>query len=166
MQMTSDYAQKLIKKLEEEKSTLRKDMNNYSTYVVGLNEGDLEELRPEFDFKATVEKIAEIDAKIMKIKHARNIFNTTTVLEGTEMTVDEALMRMAMLNANYRNYASMGSAREKTRKSSYGDNVEYVYTNYDIAFAKELGDAMYNELLEIQEKLNLLNSTVPFEAEI
>lgn len=166
MLMTSDYAQKMIKKLEEEKSVLRSDISKYSTYVVAISEGDPEELRPEFDFKTTVEKIAEIEKQIMKIKHARNMFNATTMLNGTEMTVDEALIRMAVLNKTYKNYASMGNARQKERSRSYGDTIEYTYTNYDIAYAKELGDSMYNELLEIQEKLNLLNSTIAFEVEI
>ena len=59
----------------------------------------------------------------------------------------------------------MGNKQMKTRKSSYGDSVEYTYTNYDIAYAKELGESMYNELLSLQEKLNLINSTIAFEVE-
>lgn len=163
MLMTSDYAQKMIKKLEEEKSQLNANISNYSTFVVSIQEGDPEELRPEFDLKATVEKIEEIEKQILKIKHARNLFNSITVLNGTDLTIDVALIRMAILNQNYRRYIDMGNKQPKTRKNSYGDSVDYTYTNYDISYAKELGESMYNELLSLQEKLNLVNSTITFE---
>ena len=165
MLMTSDYAQKIIKKLEEEKSQLISNISNYSTFVVSILEGNPEELRPEFDLKATVEKIEEIENKILKIKHAKNLFNANTKIDGTELTIDAALIRMAILNKNYKRYMDMGNKQMKTRKSSYGDSVEYTYTNYDIAYAKELGESMYNELLSLQEKLNLINSTIAFEVE-
>ena len=165
MLMTSDYAQKIIKKLEEEKSQLISNISNYSTFVVSILEGNPEELRPEFDLKATVEKIEEIENKILKIKHAKNLFNANTKIDGTELTIDAALIRMAILNKNYKRYMDMVNKQMKTRKSSYGDSVEYTYTNYDIAYAKELGESMYNELLSLQEKLNLINSTIAFEVE-
>lgn len=165
MLMTSDYAQKMIKKLEEEKSQLNANISSYSTFVVSIVEGDPEELRPEFDLKETVEKIEEIEKQILKIKHARNLFNAQTILDGTDLTIDVALIRMAILNQNYRRYVDMGNKQQKTRRSSYGDNVEYTYTNYDITYAKELGESMYNELLSLQEKLNLVNSTIAFEVE-
>lgn len=165
MQMTSDYAQKTIKKLEEEKVQLQSNISNFSTFIVSIQEGNPEELRPEFDLKATVEKIAEIDEQILKIRHARNLFNANTKLDGTELTIDMALIRMATLNKSYSRYKNMGNTQPKTRANSYGDSIDYKYTNYDIAYAKELGDSMYNELLSLQEKLNLVNSTVTFEVE-
>ena len=51
-----------------------------------MSEGDPEELRPDFDLKSTVEEIKQIEEKIIKIKHQRNLFNVTTVLPDTEMT--------------------------------------------------------------------------------
>lgn len=166
MLMTSDYAQKMIKKLEEEKSQLCDNILKYSTFIVSTSEGDPEELRPEFDLVEIVKQIKYIDAKILKIRHARNVFNATTIVDGTDMTVDMVLIQMPILNKESRTYLSMGNAQQKERRSTYGDSVEYKYTNYDIAWAKELGNAKQDKLLELQEKLNLLNSTVTFEVDI
>ena len=100
----------------------------------------------------------------MKIKHARNVFNTTTYLPDEQMTIDEALIMMAVLNNNYKYYTKLGNAQKKRRNmSSYANEIEYIYTNYDIGEAKNCGKSMYDKMLEIQSKLNLVNTTYTFE---
>ena len=49
----------------------------------------------------TAREIECIDRKIGKIKHMRNVFNTNTKLSVENMTVDEALVYMAILNKNF-----------------------------------------------------------------
>ena len=95
MKLTPDGAQKLIHSLEEERKQLVDQINKLSTFVVAVSEGDPEELRPEFDFSAVVDAIRSIDDRVRKIKHARNVFNTTTRLPEENLTVDEALVLMA-----------------------------------------------------------------------
>ena len=134
---------------------------------MAVSEGNPEELRPEFDFTATVDGIRSIDEKIRKIKHARNVFNTTTVLPEEKMTVDEALVLMATLNNNYGYFADLGNRQPKTRnRTQYKGEIEYTYTNYNIGEAKKLAKDMYERILEIQSKLNLVNSTYNFEIDL
>lgn len=168
MRMTLDEAQKLIRSLEEEREQLMEKMDNLSTFVVAISEGNPEEMRPEFDFTEIVNEIQEIDKKIRKIKHARNIFNTVTSLPEEDITLDEALILMAMLNNNYRYYMKLGNrqARERVKTSLRSQIIEYTYVNYNIEEARKYGKEMHNRMLEIQSKLNLVNSTYQFDVDI
>lgn len=165
MVVTPDAAQKLIKKYEEEKSLIQKNIDKFSTFVVAISEGDPEKLRPSFDLKQSLEELHKINDTIIRIKHARNIFNTHTLIPDLKITIDEALIRMAMLTKEYNKYSAMGNRQEKERQFSLNrsQDIEYSYTNYDIQYAKEVGRKMYEEILFIQEKLNLVNSTYTFE---
>lgn len=166
MLFTSDAAHKLIKKLEAEKKSLKSVMSANETFVVSTSEGDPELLRPEFDFEDTVKQISELDVKIMKIKHARNVFNTTTIVGDTGLTVDQVLMRLPILTGNAERYFAMSNGQPKRRVSSYGESVDYRYVNYDITYARELYEKASTELTELQEKLNLLNATATFEVDL
>lgn len=164
MKITPDGAQKMIHSLETQRRQLVEKMNELSTFIVAVSEGNPEDLRPEFNFTDTVNEIKMIDEKILKIKHARNVFNTTTYLPDEQMTIDEALIMMAVLNNNYKYYTKLGNAQKKRRNmSSYANEIEYIYTNYDIGEAKNCGKSMYDKMLEIQSKLNLVNTTYTFE---
>ena len=167
MKITPDGAQKLIRSLEEERKQLVEKINKLSTFVVAVSEGNPEELRPEFDFTGTVREIDCIDEKIRKIKHSRNIFNTTTLLPEETITLDEALVLMSMLNKNYTYFVKLGNRQAKERQSNTFDNkIEYVYTNYDIQEVKNYGRTMYERMLELQSKINLVNSTYNFELDM
>ena len=50
MKITPDGAQKLIRSLEEERKQLVNQINELSSFVVAVSEGNPEELRPKFDF--------------------------------------------------------------------------------------------------------------------
>lgn len=166
MQITPDGAYKLILKLENDKKALIEKMDKVATFVVAISEGDPEELRPDFDLKSTVEEIKQIEEKIIKIKHQRNLFNATTVLPETEMTIDEALVKMAVLNREYSRYVAMGRSESKEIVVTFGNSkvdIEYRYTNYPIEVAKKIGNQMYTELQKIQTGLNRVNSTYTFE---
>ena len=82
------------------------------------------------------------------------------------MTIDEALVKMAVLNREYSRYVAMGRAESKERVVAFGNSkvdIEYRYTNYPIEVAKKIGDQMYTELQKIQTGLNRVNSTYTFE---
>lgn len=167
MRITPDGAQKLIRSLEEERKQLIEKIDKLSTFIVAVSEGNPEDLRPEFSFTETVREIASIDEKIRKIKHSRNIFNTTTLLPEENITLDEALVLMAMLNKNYAYFVKLGNRQAKERsRNSYENKIEYIYTNYDIQEAKSHGKTMYERMLELQSKLNLVNSTYSFEVDV
>ena len=95
--MTSAYANKMLKSLEEDKAFWVNKEETSSTYVVANNE---EPVVPEYDYMQVANTIAEIDEKITVIKHALNVANATAkvVVGDIEMSIDTILIRMAQLN--------------------------------------------------------------------
>lgn len=95
--MTSAYANKMLKSLEEDKAFWVNKEETSSTYVVANNE---EPVVPEYDYTQVANTIAEIDEKITVIKHALNVANATAkvVVGDIEMSIDTILIRMAQLN--------------------------------------------------------------------
>ena len=167
MKITPDGAQKLIRSLEEDRHQLVEKINKLSTFVVAVSEGNPEDLRPEFDCMGTIKEIDMIDQKIRAIKHAKNVFNTLTYIPEEKITMDEALVLMAMLNKNYEYYTKLGNKERKERnRTGYGNEIEYTYTNYDIQEVKTYGKSMYERMLEVQSKLNVVNSTYTFEVNL
>lgn len=167
IKLTSDEAQKLISKLRTRESDLNQNMSNLSTYVAAIVENP-DELKPDFDFMSAVDEIENLDRNILKIQHAKNIFNTVTVLPDLDMTIDEALVRLSHLNKMYSVYHRMSSKQKKERNSSRIGNkdIEYTYTNYEPSDAKKVADKMLDEIHKIQRVLNYVNSTVSFDVDI
>jgi len=90
--MTSAYANKVLKKLAEDKEFWRKKELQSYTYVAATDE---EPVIPDYDYAAVAAEISAIDEKIVKIKHAINVNNVTNRIPvgGIEMSVDEILVK-------------------------------------------------------------------------
>ncbi|MCM1440434.1 MAG: hypothetical protein NC131_14700, partial [Roseburia sp.] len=76
-QVTSAVANKLPKKYNEDLQRLYNEEQQRSSYteVEGIKP-----VIPEYDFKGTRKEIDLLMLKIFNLKHAINVFNTTTVL--------------------------------------------------------------------------------------
>lgn len=165
MNITSDGAKKLLDTLEKEKQMIYQDINDLSTFVVATMES-VDELRPEFDLEDCLNQLDKIDEKVLKIRHARNIFNTVTKLP-CGLTIDQTLVKLAQLNNRLTKYDNLASKQPKSRVSSYSSQViEYRYTNYDITAAKERYKTITEEIHKLQEELNIVNATIAFEINI
>ena len=113
---------------------------------------------------------AEVACKIRKVKHAINVFNTTTIIPDFNITIDEMLVYLPQLNAECAILSKMRDAMPKVRVSSGysggGNIIDYKYANYDI---EEVG-SYYTKILETlakaQTALDLVNSTVEFDIDI
>lgn len=165
MIITSDGADKLIKQLDKEKQVLMNKINERATYIVAVTE-NAEELKPDFDFKKTVEDIEKIENRILEIKHARNTFNNETVLGNIDLTIDKALVRMAMINNQIKVFENLANRLPKQRERDIygrGKEIEYSYINYNISDAQKKVDDLTLELNEIKKELNFVNSTKTFE---
>ena len=138
--MTSAYANKMLRKLNEDKEYWRaKEAMGY-VYVAALDE---EPLIPDYDYNEVAKNIEEIDEKIVKIKHAINVTNAANeVMVGDKkMTVDMILVRMAQLNKRKMVLDNMRKQEPKKRilSSTYGPRKsvpEYQYINYDLDLIK------------------------------
>ena len=165
--MTSAYANKMLKSLEEDKAFWVNKEEASSTYVVANNE---EPVVPEYDYVQVANTISEIDEKIAVIKHALNVANATAkvVVGDIEMSIDTILIRMAQLNKRKNILDVMRKrlpkAREEQRSYMSRNTVpEYRYINYDLDLIKKEYEAVSKAIMEMQMALDRYNQTVQFE---
>lgn len=167
--MTSAYANKVLRKLNEDKDFWREKEAHCSTYVAAADETPV---IPEYDFGKVAEEIAAIDERIVKIKHAINVNNTLNRIEvgGEMMTVDEILVRMAQLNQRKSILDLMRRRDPQTRINSGAMRIrqtapEYEYINYDLGLVKAEFSRVDSIIAEMQIALDKYNQTFEFEVE-
>lgn len=167
--MTSAYANKMIRSLEEDKAFWVNKEATSSTYVASVNE---EPVVPEYDYLEVAATIAELDEKIAIIKHALNLTNATAKVPvgEKEMSIDTILIKMAQLNKRKAVLDQMRKQLPKAREEQtyVSRNVvpEYRYINYDLELVKREYEAVSKTIMEMQMALDKYNQTVQFEAEI
>ena len=167
--MTSAYANKVLKKLQDDKSFwLSKERDGY-LYVAAIDE---EPVIPEYDYNQISDEIKNIDRKIVKIKHAINVINSTSEIEiGNEsMTIDQILISMAQLNNRRSMLDNMRKQQEKRRVDSgfYGTRKtapEYQYVNYSIDEVKKDYEEIDSKIAAMQIALDKFNQTFEFDVE-
>ena len=167
--ITSDGANKLLKKLETEKQIVLNSIDDLSVYIAAVTEQP-EELKPKFDFCESMKRLEDLNDKIIRLRHARNMFNLATKLKNG-MTIDQALIKLAMLNKYVEKIKNMSTRQEKSRVRSSGfsarsNEIEYQYINYNLDDAKGKYEEIVDEIMSIQEELNLINTTLVFDVDI
>lgn len=169
MKMTSAYANKMLKKLNDDKEYLLSKESSGVTYTAALDE---EPVIPDYDYEQTSKELAEIDAKIVAIKHAVNVSNCTNKIHvnGQMMTVDQILVRMAQLNRRQSTLDRMRKMRETERlNGGFGAknaSPEYRYINFDLSVVKNDYESVVREIAELQIALDKYNQTVEFDVEV
>ena len=158
--MTSAYANKMLKSLEEDKAFWVNKEATSSTYVAAINE---EPVVPEYDYTEVVATITSLDEKIAIIKHALN--------GDAEMSIDTILIKMAQLNKRKlvldQMRKQLPKAREEQRSYMSRNTVpEYRYINYDLELIKKEYEAVSKTIMEMQMALDKYNQTVQFEVDI
>jgi len=168
--ITSAYANKLLRKLDEDKEFWRRKEAESCMYVAALDE---EPVIPEYDYSKVAETIEEIDKRIVKIKHAINMANLTNEIDvgGEMLTVDQILIRMAQLNKRKAILDNMRKQEPKTRINAGSYNArrtapEYRYINYDLEVIKQDYERVDEELGKMQMALDKYNQTYEFEIDI
>lgn len=169
MKMTSAYANKILKKLQDEKGVLLDRERTLSTYTVASDE--THPIVPDFNFPANLKAIADIDNEIVIIKHAINRTNTENTIEvdGEQMTIDAALIKLAQLSARKNVLDTLRKHQPVARvdRGYAARNVtEYMYANYVINDAKAEYDRVSNLIASIQLALDNYNQTVMFDVDI
>lgn len=170
IRMTSAFANKVLRKLKEDKAYWENKENDSCTYVAAADE---EPVIPEYDYKEVAGKIEVIDAKVVKIKHALSVTNATNKVSvnGTDMTIDEILVKMSQLNRRKSILDFMRKQEPKRRISSgvYSSRKtapEYKYINYDLELIKSEYERIDSEISEMQLVLDKYNQTFEFEVDI
>ena len=169
LKMTSAYANKLLKQLNEEKEFWRKQEDSSCLYRAALGE---EPVIPEYDYASVAATIEDIDEKICKIKHAVNLANVTSQIPVGDktMSVDVILVRMAQLSKRKGVLDIMRKQKSKTRLDSgmfaRQSVPEYQYINYDPKLIKQEYERVDREIMEIQIALDKYNQTFEFEVDL
>ena len=169
MQITSAYANKMLRSLEEDKAFWVNKEASSSSYVVANNE---EPVIPEYDYMEVAANIEEIDNKITIIKHALNVANATAVVQvgDVDMSIDTILIKMAQLNKRKAILDGMRKqlpeAREQQGYMARNTVPEYRYINYDLNLIKQEYERVSKMIMEMQMALDMYNQTVQFEVDI
>lgn len=166
MKITSAQAAKILRKLTNEVADLLKLESKSYTFVAAVGE-DPETVRPSYSFDETRDELEKLYDSIIRLKHAINIFNSTTKVPGFDMTIDEVLVYLPILTGSVSRLKTMKSVLSKERVESYGRQnvglIDYRYANYDIAKAEEEYQKAANTLSKLQLALDTVNNTVEFE---
>lgn len=164
MKYTSAEAAKLLRGLNEELEAVEDAEKACREFVAATIE-DVEAVRPQYDFAQTQREIERLQGEIRRVKHAINTFNTTTVLPGFDMTIDEALVYIPQLSAQKSKLAGMRKRLAKTREYSRAGTsiIEYCYANYDIEAADAEFKRVSDLLAKAQTALDVVNNSVKFE---
>lgn len=167
MIITSKEANKLLKELEYERSSLLSEEVQAKTFLAAVGE-DVESCRPKYDYDKTQVAIKDVEAKIIKIKHAINVFNTTTLVDGYDKTIDEMLVYIPQLTQLSNRLARMQDILPKEREASglRSNIIDYRYANYDIDKVKKDYKAVIDELHKCQIALDTTNINKTFNVEI
>lgn len=170
MILTSAAANKMIKRLEDDKIFLLKKEQGAYIYRATADEVPV---IPEYDFVECEKQLEEINNKVVAIKHAVNIVNSTNAVRvgDKEMTIDALLVRMAQLNHRKSFLNELRVLEPKTRiNESYrtikNSTPEYQYINYDLAVVKEEYNRIDTEIVSMQMALDKFNQTFEFEVNI
>lgn len=166
MEYTSAEANKLLKKLNDTYQSLLYEEEQSSTFLAAMGE-EPETLRPDYDYLEMQVKLKELERKIMAVKHAINLFNTTHTLEGFGLTIDQALVYMPLLSSRVQKLAEMKArlpkAREKQERYSGVNIIDYRYINYDRSTAADDYEKAFDELCRLQTALDAANNAERFE---
>ena len=166
MKFNSAQANKLIKKLNEEYNNILEKESKTSTFHVAMGENP-ENLRPKYDYEGTKEKIANIEKQIRTVKHALNIFNTTHLVPGFDMTIDEILVYIPQLTKQKVKLQEMRNRSEKERVTErFFNTVDYLYTNYDMDKIEADYQIVSDELARAQLALDKINNGETIEIDI
>ena len=167
MKITSKEANKLLKKLNEDYQSLLAEEELSKVFVAATIE-NVEECRHKYDYVETQKKLKSMQEKIRKLKHAINVFNTTTKVEGFDVTIDEILVLMPQLTKQKEKLLSMKNKnvrqRALNRYGEYGSSrIDYTYVNYDIEAVKKDYDETVDTLSRAQMALDKANTSSKIE---
>ena len=169
MKYTSAEAAKLLRRLNEEHAALLELERQSASFVAAVSE-DIESIRPAYDLDAVQKKLAELEWKIRRVKHALNVFNSTHEVPGFGMTIDQLLVYIPQLSQRKMKLREMASvlpkARVKGRSAVNSAVIEYTYANYDVEAAKAAADAAADELARAQTALDRVNNTETMEIDL
>ncbi len=168
MKYTSAEAAKLLRQLNDDYYALILKEEQSREFLAAVGE-DIESVRPEYNYAAVQKRLAEMEEKIRKVKHAINVFNTTHIVPGFEITIDQVLILIPQLTNKRNRLAAMKSKLPKVRENAGGrisTVIDYRYANYDISEAEKDYAEVSSQLSKAQTALDVVNNTETMEIDL
>ena len=169
MKYTSAEANKLLKKLNSDYQNLLYTESQSRSFLAATGE-DPESVRPAYDYEKTQQELGSLAKKIRTVKHAINVFNSVTTVDGMDMTIDELLVYLPQLTERVHTLDGMRSVLPKMRERTYGAGtgatIDYRYANYDLEQVKKDYETAYECLTQAQTALDSVNNSVRFKIDI
>lgn len=167
MKYTSAEAGKLLKKLNDERASILLREENGKEFLAAVGE-DSESVRPDYDFTETQNALDEIETKIRKLKHALNVFNSTTVIPEFGMTIDEMLVYIPQLTMRMNKLARMKDRLPKVREQTRMNSaiLDYRYLNYDVNEVSAAYEKTCDTLAKAQNALDAVNMSETLEVDL
>ena len=164
MKYTSAQANKLLRKLMEDRADLLSQERQSSRFVAATTE-NIEDARPAYQFAATQEKLDRLEEQIRTVKHAISLFNLTHTPPDMDMTADQLLTYIPQLTEQKARLSQLANALPKTRLPSNGRTnlIEYEHANYDVEEAQAAYQKVSTALSQAQLALDTLNNTETME---
>lgn len=156
MKMCNSEAMKAVKELEEKKRNILYIENHRSrvAYKEGEQRGYV-----NYDYAETRKAIAEIDGKIRAIKHALAVCNCTAVVDDFGITIGEALVYLAQLNAEYDQLDDLSDHNKISRTITYNGVIEYTECLYDPDEVIKEMEALHKKICKLQIAIDRANLT-------
>ena len=170
MRYTSSEANKLLRRLTEERDALLVKELKSSTFLAAMGE-DVDSVRPDYDYAQTQKELEELDRKIRMVKHAINGFNVSHEVQGFDMTIDQMLVYIPQLTSKKKKLSNMKSRLPKQREMAggfghTGSIIDYCYANYNIGKAEADYAAVSDERARAQTALDAVNSIETMEIDL
>jgi hypothetical protein len=162
MKYTSAQANKLLKKPNDEYSALLDKEQRSRDFRAAMGE-DIESVRPAYDYAKTQARLEELEGTIRGLKHAINCFNTTQVVDGFGITIDEMLVYIPQLTKRLEMKSRLPKERVEEQYGRQSNIIDYTYTNYDLAAVEADYEKTSDELSRAQLALDTVNQRDSFE---
>lgn len=156
MKVCNTEAMKKIKELEAQKTLLVYNEQNRST--VSYKEGETK-TPAKYDYAKTRKEIAKLDTKVREIKHALAVANSTVKVDDFDMTIGEALVYLAQLNAEYRRLDDLTDRDKLSRRITANGVIEYTECLYEPEEVEKEQKALYAKICKLQVAIDRANLT-------
>lgn len=156
MKICNSEAMKLIKELETKKNLIVFAETNRSR--ISYKEGE-EKCPAKYSYEATRKQIREIDGQIRKLKHALAVANCSVKIDEFDITIGEALVYLAQLNAEYSRLDELGEYDKLSRRITSNGVLEYTECLYDPDKVVEDQQKLYSAICRLQVAIDRANLT-------
>ena len=114
-----------------------------------------EPVLPDYDYETTRANIDYLDKEIRRLKGLLAYSNVTTIVEGFDMNINEALIYLAQLKQKESHYNFLMSKNKISRSTSgFGNaNIEFTKILYD-------QDVVREELKEVTDTIMMLQMAI------